>query len=428
MLRSGGFCKVAVPLLLVGGTGACAQTYDIVLRNGYVVDPRNDVSGHRDVAIANGRIAAVEPSIDVRQARQVFDIDGLFLTPGLVDIHTHLYSTTGIAGAWAGDSSVRPDSFSFRTGVTTMVDAGSSGWRNFETFREAVIDRVQTRVLALINIAGRGMESQEAEQADFGPAEVARLAEQHADVVVGVKSAHFQSTEWTSVDNAVAAGRTAEIPVMVDFGRFLEGRPFWELVEDHLRPGDLATHCFRAPVPWVDADGKLYAYLDRARARGVKFDVGHGAGSFVFRNAAPAIAQGFYPDSISTDLHGGSMNSAMMDMPTVMSKFLALGMPLDAVVRASTSTPAQLIGRPKLGHLGVGAAADIAVLRLDVGKFRFRDVRGGMVVGNQRLAAEMTLLEGEVVWDRNSRTGTDYRQLPPNYGVTEPEVLLTPPR
>ena len=295
-------------------------------------------------------------------------------------------------------------------------------------FARRWIDRARTRVLALINIAGRGMESQEAEQADFSPAEVARLAKKHADVVVGVKSAHFQSTEWTSVDNAVAAGRAARIPVMVDFGRFLKERPFWELVEDHLRPGDLATHCFRAPVPWVDGDGKLYAYLSRARARGVKFDVGHGAGSFVFRNAAPAIAQGFYPDSISTDLHGGSMNSAMMDMPTLMSKFLALGMPLAAVVRASTSTPAQLIGRPQLGHLGVGAAADIAVLRLDIGRFRFRDVRGGAVVGNQRLAAEMTLLEGEVLWDRNSRTGTDYRKLAPDYGVTAPEVLLTPPR
>ncbi len=428
MLRSQGFLLVAVPLLLLGGVGTHAQTYDILLQGGYVVDPLNGIDGNRDVAIANGRVAAVEPSIDVRQARQVLDVSGLFLTPGLVDIHTHLFSTTGIAGAWAGDSSVRPDSFSFRAGVTTMVDAGSSGWRNFEVFRETVIDRAQTRVLALINIAGRGMESQEAEQADFSPAEVARLAKKHADVVVGVKSAHFQSTEWTSVDNAVAAGRAARIPVMVDFGRFLKERPFWELVEDHLRPGDLATHCFRAPVPWVDGDGKLYAYLSRARARGVKFDVGHGAGSFVFRNAAPAIAQGFYPDSISTDLHGGSMNSAMMDMPTLMSKFLALGMPLAAVVRASTSTPAQLIGRPQLGHLGVGAAADIAVLRLDIGRFRFRDVRGGAVVGNQRLAAEMTLLEGEVLWDRNSRTGTDYRKLAPDYGVTAPEVLLTPPR
>ena len=428
MLCIRGFFRVAVPLLLLGGVGARSQTYDTILRGGYVVDPRNGIAGNRDVAIANGRVAAVEPSIDDRQARQVLDITGLFLTPGLVDIHTHLYSTTGIAGAWAGDSSVRPDSFSFRTGVTTMVDAGSAGWRNFEVFRETVIDRVKTRVLAFINIAGRGMESQEAEQADFGPEAVARLAKKHADVVVGVKSAHFQSTEWTSVDNAVAAGRAAEIPVMVDFGLFLEGRPFWELVEERLRPGDLATHCFRAPVPWVDANGKLYPYLTRARARRVKFDVGHGAGSFVFRNAAPAIAQGFYPDSISTDLHGGSMNSAMMDMPNLMSKFLALGMPLNAVVRAATSTPAQLIGHPQLGHLGVGAAADIAVLRLEIGRFRFRDVRGGAIVGNQRLAPEMTLLRGEVVWDRDSRTGTDFRRLAPDYGVTEPEVLQTPPR
>jgi len=187
--------------------------------------------------------------------------------------------------------------------VTTMVDAGSSGWRNFEFLRTTVIDRAKTRVLALINIAGLGMITDAVEQADFNPDEVARLARKHRDVVVGVKSAHYQSPDWKSVDQAVAAGRAAGIPIMVDFGYFLPERPYWRLVTEHLRPGDISTHCFRAPAPWVDEKGKLYEYFHKARARGVIFDVGHGGGSFVFRNAVPAVAQGFYPDSISTDLH-----------------------------------------------------------------------------------------------------------------------------
>ena len=423
-----GSFPLALPLALaLWPLAACGQTYDLVLGGGYVLDPDSGFAEALDVAVVDGRIAAVEAGIGPGGARQFIDVSGLIVTPGLVDIHTHLFSTTGRAGAWAGDSSVRPDSFSFRTGVTTMVDAGSSGWRNFASFRASVIDRARTRVLAFVNIAGPGMESQDAEQGDFDPAAVARLARAHGDVVVGVKSAHFQSPRWDSVDSAVAAGREAGIPVMVDFGRFLPGRPFWELVGERLRPGDMATHCFRAQVPWVDGEGKLYPYLAEARARGVRFDVGHGGGSFAFRNAAPAVAQGFFPDSISTDLHGGSMNAAMMDMPTVMSKFLALGMPLANVVRACTSAPADQIGRPDLGRLAVGTVADVAVLRLDTGDYRFRDVHGGAVSGAQRLAAELTLKDGEVVWDWNSRTGTDYRQMETAYGVGSRDVLLVPP-
>lgn len=409
---------------------AAAQPYDVLLKGGRLIDPADNIDALRDVAIKDGRVAAVAEAIPPGEARQVLDVTGLIVTPGLVDIHVHLFHTTNIQDVWAGDNSVRPDDFSFRTGVTTMADAGSSGWRNFETFRHTVIDRARTRVFAFINIAGFGMLSNMVEQhaEDMNPEQVARLAAKHADVVVGVKTAHWEDGSWTAVERALAAGRLAGKPVMVDFGWFRAERPFWKLVDEMLRPGDIATHAFRAPVPWLDTGGKLYDYLRRARERGVKFDVGHGGGSFAFRNAAPAIAQGFWPDSISTDLHTLSMNAGMIDMPTTMSKFLAMGMPLREVVRRSTVMPARLIGRPELGHLRVGAVADIAAWRLMEGDFGFNDSDRGQLRGRRRLFCELTLREGEVVWDWNARTGRDYRELPPDYGVRPGEVIVRPPR
>ncbi|MBL8218354.1 MAG: amidohydrolase/deacetylase family metallohydrolase, partial [Bryobacterales bacterium] len=334
-----------------------------------------------------------------------------------------------VKDAWAGDNSVAPDSFSFRTGVTTMADAGSSGWRNFETFRHTVIDRAKTRVFAFINIAGLGMLTNVVEQAtaDMKPDEVAALAKKHKDVVVGVKTAHFEGPTWTAVDRALEAGRKAGIPIMVDFGWFLKERPYWQLVTERLRPGDISTHFFRGPVPIAGPDGKLYDYLRQARARGVKFDVGHGGGSFVWRNAIPAIEQGFYPDSISTDLHTGSMNGPMFDMPTTMSKMMAAGMPLKEVVLRSTWNPAQQIQHPEVGHLTVGAYADIAVWRVLEGSFGLADPEGGRVVAKQRLQCEMTLKDGQILYDWNALTGTDWKNLKPGYGVRPIEFLIPPP-
>ncbi|MDX2181642.1 MAG: amidohydrolase/deacetylase family metallohydrolase [Bryobacteraceae bacterium] len=388
--------------------------HDLVLTGGRVIDPRNNVDRVADVAISNGNIAAVGERLS---GRKTIDVRGTIVTPGLIDIHVHLFATTGQRDAWAGDNSVLPDGFSFRTGVTTMADAGSSGWRNFETFRHTVIDRAKTRVFAFINIAGLGMMTDLAEQGDFDPQAVAALAKKHRDVVVGVKTAHYQKPDWESVDSALEAGRAASIPVMVDFGYFHIERPFWKLVTEKLRPGDIATHMFRGPVPYVDANGRLLPYLTQARARGVKFDVGHGGGSFVFRNAAPAVKAGFYPDSISTDLHTGSMNGSMMDMPTTMSKLLALGVPLAEVIRESTDAPAKLIGHPELGHLSTGAVADIAIWNLQRGDFGFADFAGGGVRSKERLICEMTLKDGKIAWDWNARDSRDYRELPATYGV-----------
>lgn len=417
-------------LLLLCLFGVSAQMpYDVLLKGGRVVDPKNGIDGVFDVAVTAGKIAAVAPSIEPTLAKQVLDVKGMIVTPGLVDIHVHLFHTTGLAGAWAGDNSVRPDDFSFRSGVTTMADAGSSGWRNFETFRQTVLDRAQTHTYAFINIAGLGMLTNIVEQhpEDMNPEEVARLAKKYADVVVGVKTAHFEGPAWIAVEKAVAAGQLAGMPVMVDFGYFKPERPYWQLVTEKLRPGDISTHAFRASAPWIDAQGQLYDYVKEARARGVLFDVGHGGGSFAWRNAAPAIAQGFYPDSISSDLHTGSMNGAMMDMPTTMSKFLALGMPLREVILRSTWKPAQMISKPRHGHLTVGADADIAVFRMMEGDFHFLDSSGGSYGGRRRLFCEMTLLGGKVMWDWNGRAGVDYRTLGPAYGVRSGEAIVPPP-
>lgn len=419
-------------LVLLSGVLASvlgAQEFDLLLKGGRVIDPLNARDGALDVAVKDGKIAVVEGGIAAARARHVLDVKGMIVTPGLVDIHVHLFFTAGNPGGWAGDSSVPPDAFSFRTGVTTMVDAGSSGWRNFEIFRTTVIDRARTRVFAFVNIAGYGMVNDLVEQDDFNPDAVAKLAAKHKDVIVGIKSAHYQKPDWKSVDQAVEAGKRAGLAVMVDFGHFLTERPYYELVTRHLRAGDISTHMFRGPVPWIDNEGKLYSYLREARSRGVRFDVGHGGGSFVLRSAAGAIRNGFYPDTISSDLHTGSMNGAFMDMPSLMSKLMALGLPLREAVQESTSAAAQAVGHPELGHLSPGAAADVAVFRLMQGDFGYWDNDGGKVSGTERLFCELTLKDGAVAWDWNGRQGVDYKTLPPDYGIRRGiDRILPPPK
>ena len=424
------FTLALLGLLVVVPAAHAQPRYEILLKGGHVIDPLNGVDGVMDVAVAGGKIAAVRPEINPAEARTVADVSGLYVTPGLIDGHVHVFATTGMRDAWAGDNSVLPDGFSFRSGVTTMVDAGSSGWRNFEEFRNRVIDRARTRVFAMLNIVGLGMVSDSIEQNahDMDARATADMASRHREVVVGIKSAHYQGPEWVSVDRAVEAGTLARIPVMVDFGYFRVERPYYKLVTERLRPGDISTHMFRGPVPYVGEDGKLLDYLKQARTRGVLFDVGHGGGSFVFRNAAAAIQQGFYPDTISTDLHTGSMNGAMMDMLTTMSKILVLGVPLKEVIRQSTVNPAKAIQHPELGHLGVGAEADIAVLRLAQGSFRYMDGARGTIDGDRRLTCELTLKGGSVVWDWNSRTGGDYRKLPKDYGIRPVDKIILPPK
>ena len=390
-----------------------SQTYDLLLKGGNVIDPRNGINAPMDVAVSGNKIARVAESISTRDAKKTVDVSGFYVTPGLVDIHVHVYTGTGNKNSYTGDRSVYPDGFTFRSGVTTVVDAGSSGWTNFPEFKDRVIDISKTRVLALLNIVGKGMAGRndiEQDTSDMDPKATAKRAKEYPDIIVGIKSAHFHGPEWTSVDKAVEAGKLTDLPVMIDFGTFHEARPFQELVLDHLRPGDIYTHGYKRQVPYVDDKHKLLPYLSQARKRGVKFDVGHGGGSFSWKNAVPAIRQGFWPDSISTDLHIGSMNAGMKDMTNVMSKILSQGVPLYDVIKMSTWNPAQQMKRSEIGHLSEGAVADIAVLRLDHGRFGLVDAQRARLMATKLLVCEMTIRDGQVAWDLNGRTATDYRE------------------
>ena len=396
------------------------QTYDLLLRGGHVVDGRNQLSAVRDVAIADGRIAAVAERIDPARALKVVDVSGLHVTPGLIDIHVHVYAGTGERSSYAGDNSVYPDGFTLRSGVTTVVDAGCAGWRNFDDFKQRIIDRSRTRVLALLNIVGNGMRGGKFEQ-DLSDMEVKPTADtalRHKGLIVGVKTAHYAGPEWTPVERAVEAATIAKVPVMVDFGTNRAERPLAELVTKKLRPGDIYTHMYSGLRNEQLDSGDVNPAVFEGRKRGVIFDVGHGGGSFLWRVAIPAMKAGFVPDSISTDLHIGSMNAGMKDMLNVMDKFLAMGMPLEDVLLRATWNPAKQIGRQELGHLSPGALADVSVFRLETGRFGFVDMYGARLQGTQKLTAELTLRDGKVVYDLNGITRPDWSTLPRDYRQT----------
>jgi dihydroorotase len=408
-----GFGRQAAPQAPAG-----TPKYDLLLRGGHVVDARNHISAVRDVAIAGGKIAAVAADINPADALKTVDASGLYVTPGLVDIHTHVYTGTGERGSYAGDNSVYPDGFTFRVGVTTIADAGGAGWRNFEDFKGRIIDRSKTRVLAFINIVGNGMRGGKYEQdlADMDAKPTAEMAQRFPGLIIGVKTAHFAGPEWKPVEQAVEAGTIANIPVMVDFGANKPERPLSELVTKKLRPGDIYTHVYSGLRGEQDPSGHVNPALFEGRKRGVIFDVGHGGGSFLWRIAVPAMKEGFQPDSISTDLHIGSMNAGMKDMLNVMDKFLAMGMPLDEVIARSTWNPAREIKQESYGHLSVGAPADVAVLRVERGKFGFTDMNGARMDGSDKLVCELTVRDGRIVYDLNGLSRPDWRSLPANYG------------
>jgi dihydroorotase len=416
LIQVAGICLVISSMTRV----SAQQKYDLLLKGGHVIDPKNKISTVRDVAIANGKVAAVAANINPAEALKVVDASGHYVTPGLVDIHVHVYAGTGERGSYAGDNSLYPDGFTLRSGITTVVDAGSSGWRTFDDFKQRIIDRSKTRVLALLNIVGQGMRGDKFEQnlTDMEAKPTAEMALRHKGLIVGIKTAHYAGPEWAPVERAVEAGTQANVPVMVDFGSNRPERPMAELVTKKLRPGDIYTHAYSGLRNELDDSGRVNPGMWEGRKRGVIFDVGHGGGSFAWRIAVPALKEGFLPDSISTDLHIGSMNSGMKDMLNVMDKFLAMGMSLDDVVLRSTWNPAKEIGQADLGHLSVGAPADLAVLRVEKGNFGFVDMYGARLRGTQKLTCELTLRDGKVLYDLNGMTRPDWKTLPRDYRQT----------
>ena len=394
----------AVSLAIVAGGSltptarAQGPTYDLLLKGGRVIDARNGISAIRDVAITGTQISAVAANIPATQAKKTVDVAGLYVTPGLVDMHVHVFAGEKIATYAGGDLSVAPDGFTLRNCVTSVADAGSSGWRSFDDFKRRIIDRAHTRVFAFLNIVGVGMREGQLEQneADMEVQPTAEMALKHKGLIVGIKSAHYSGPGWGPYEKAEAVGKMANIPVMVDFGSNLRNnRTIAELFTTYFRPGDIYTHMYGGVRGEQDANtkGPSQVFID-GRKKGVILDVGHGGGSFRWSAAIPMMKAGFIPDSISTDLHASSMNAGMKNMLDVMSKFLMMGESLDDVVKQSTWNPAKEIHvDDKVGSLSVGSPADVAVMRLDQGKFGFLDQVGVRV-------------KGISVWRARSRSST----------------------
>jgi dihydroorotase len=391
-----------IALLLIGVQTVFAQKYDLLIQGGHVIDPASGINAIMDVAISNGNIARVAVSIN-DSAEKVIVAKGMYITPGFIDPHTHVFVGSNPGLFANGVNSVSPDDFTFRSGVTTVVDAGTSGWRSFALFKKQVIDQSKTRILAFLNISGGGMTGADHEQnlADMQADSTVAMIKKYPDIIAGVKIGHYNGTDWAPFDKAVEAAGKAGKPLFVECHL-----PQYTLQDQlaKMRPGDMITHTFEnisERMPIIGDDGKLRPFVIEAKKRGVLFDLGHGGAGFWFDQAVPAIKQGFYPNSFGTDLHRFSMNSGMKDMANVMSKFMALGLSLEQVIGIATWNPAKAIHHEELGNLKEGSVADVVILRLREGTFGFMDSAQKSITGNQKLEVEMTLKQGKVVWDLN---------------------------
>lgn len=418
---------ILLSLISLSLTDAFAQVkksseriYSIVIKGGHVIDPKSGLNEIMDIAIeipkaqlntqsvTEPRIALIAKNIDTALALQVADAKGMYVIPGIIDIHTHVFYGPSRSDYLSnGSISVVPDSYTFRTGVTTVVDAGGAGWKSFQTFKKNIIDLSSTRVLSMLNIVGEGMRGGDFEQNmdDMDAEKTAAAALENKEFVVGFKLAHFGKADWTPVERLTKAGRIADMPVMVDFGS--GNQSLEELFFKYLRPGDIYTHsyCYVPGVrePIIDTKTReVKTFVRKAQQKGLIFDVGFGSGSFDYRTAIPAIKAGFYPNTLGTDLHASSINGAMKDQMNVFSVFLNLGMDIPSIIKASTWTPAQTIKREELGNLTVGGIADIAVLSMREGKFGFKDIVGNRQQGDHRFECQLTIKGGKVVYDLNA--------------------------
>jgi len=428
---------IGSPLITLAQT---SPRYDLLLKGGHVIDPANHIDEVRDVAVFQGKIAAVEKDIPADQAGKVVDVSNLVVTPGLIDIHYHVGHGGAPLNWFTPEGRVHalplgiPADLALQAGVTTIVDAGTAGAETFLQEKEEVIDRAKVRVLAFLNIVGNGMQGGLEQSLDeMDPKVCAATIKKYPDIIVGVKTAHFWTSEpwdaehvpWAAVDRAIECATLANVPVMYDFWPRPE-RTYEDLLLKKMRPGDIHTHVFAQQFPIILADGKLNPALAEARARGVIFDVGHGSGSFWFRNAVPAEKQGFIPDSMSTDLHTGNYNE--VSMTNVMSKFLAMGVPLDDIIRRSTVNPAAEIRRPELGTLTVGKDADIAVLEFSKGHFSYIDCGVARFDGNVKLTARMTIRAGRILYDPSGLSMVEWEKARPQYFSTPDKGNSLPAR
>ena len=404
------YCPMPLKKILVAITGLFflplilhAQQYDLLRKNGHVIDPKNNIDATKDIAIAGGKIFKIGDNLPAALAKKTIDASGLYVVPGLIDIHTHVFVGSKPGTFADGINSVSPDDFSFKSGVTTVVDAGTAGWRNFPLFKEQVIDKSQTRVLAFINIAATGMSGKPGQEDinDMNADSAALVMEKYKDIIVGIKIGHYEGPDWIPFDRALDAGKKSKKPLFVECHL-----PQYSL-EDQLkkmRAGDIITHSYeqvaeRSPV--VDEQGKVRPFVLEAQQRGVLFDVGHGGAGFWFSQAVPAFQQGLSPNSFGSDLHRFSMNAGMKSMLNIMSKYMAIGMSLRDVVTRASWNPARSIKREDLGNLDEGAVADITLLSVMNGNFGFIDAGSNRIAGHYKLEAEMTIRAGKIVWDLN---------------------------
>lgn len=370
---------------------------DLVLRGGRVIDPAQGLDALCDVGFSGGKVAAVATRLDAGSAA-VRDVSGLIVTPGLIDLHTHVY--------WGGTSlGIDAEAFCRSSGVTTAVDTGSAGPGNFAGFRKHVIEPSQVRILAYLHVSHAGIygfsrtvmvgESEDIRLMD--PEGAMRVADENRDVIVGIK---VRVGRHASGDQGLApliiALQVAEetgLPLMAHID---EPPPSYEEVVDRLRPGDVLTHAFRPfPNSPATAQGTVRPAVLAARKRGVLFDIGHGMGSFSFRTARAMLANGFTPDTISSDVHALCINGPAFDQVTTLSKFLCLGMSLPEVVRASTVNAAFALKRPDLGSLKPGSTGDATLLRVEDGSFDYVDVLGEHLEGRQRITAQGVVIAGQ---------------------------------
>ena len=386
------------------------QTIDVLLKGGHVIDPKNKIDSKMDVAITDGKIFKVARDISAKDAKKVVDVSGLYVTPGLIDIHTHVFvgSKDGFAN---GFSSVSPDDFTFKSGITTVVDAGTSGWKNFTLFKEQVIDRSKTRVLAFLEIFDSGVGSGSAVEHDINsmnPQMASDTIKKYPDIIVGMCVGHYSGSDWVPFDKAIEAANASNVPLLVECDMpnlSLEGQL------SRMRPGDILTHAYEKVsdrMPVVDEHGKVRPLVLEAQKRGVLFDVGHGGAGFRFSQAVPAFQQGLLPNSFGSDLHRFSMNSGMENMLNIMSKYLNMGMNVQDIITRATWYPARSIKREDLGNLSVGSIADIAVLGVSHGKFGFVDSGHNRMDGSSKFEAELTVRDGKIVWDLNGLSAAKF--------------------